>query len=116
MDPIRTQAYAKLVENGVNAIEEINRLKDGGYTKEEIYVISYDQDREDRIAEAADANEVGRQEEGLLGIVADLFRSRGSELRAKIASLGFSDSEAEFYEKELNQGKVLLVAKKAARS
>lgn len=115
MDSIGAQSYAKVMENGVQAIEEVNRLRENGYTKEEIYVVSHDQDRESRIAEAADTNEVSMKEEGLFGSIANLFRSRGDELRAHIASLGFSEAEADFYEKELDLGKVLVVARKTVK-
>jgi hypothetical protein len=114
MDSIGAQSYAKVLENGVQAIEEVNRLQNNGYTKEDIYVISHDQDREDRIADAGDTNEVGLHEEGLFGTIANLFRSRGDELRSKITSLGFSEAEADFYEQELDLGKVLVIAKKTS--
>ncbi|MBT2292491.1 general stress protein [Paenibacillus albidus] len=110
MDSIHAQSYAKIVENGVQAIEEVNRLRGTGYTKEDIYVISHNQEREDRIVDAADTNEVGMHEEGLFGSIANLFRSRGDELRSKIVSLGFTEAEADFYEKELDMGKVLVIA------
>lgn len=112
MDSIGTMAYAKLMENGVQAIEEVNRLRESGYIREDLYVISHDQDREGRIVDAADTNEVGLSEEGLFGAVANLFRSRGDALRFKITSLGFSEAEARFYEKELDKGKVLVIAKR----
>ncbi len=112
MSLIGAQSYAKLLENGVQAIEEVNRLRSSGYTKDNIYVISHDQDRETRIVDAADINEVGLSEEGLFGAIANLFRSRGDALRFKITALGFSSAEATFYEKELDLGKVLVIAKK----
>ncbi|NUU61186.1 general stress protein [Paenibacillus agri] len=113
MDSIGTGSYAKVVENGVQAIEEVNQLRSSGYSKEDIYVISHDQEREERIADIADSNEVGLSEEGLFGTMANLFRSRGDELRSKITSLGFNDAEADFYEKELDRGKVLVIARRA---
>ncbi|NGM85152.1 general stress protein [Paenibacillus sp. 7124] len=114
MDSVGAHAYAKVLENGVQAIEEVNRLRDSGYMKEDLYVISHDRDREERIAEAADSNEVGLSEEGLFGTLANMFRSRGDELRSKITSLGFSEAEADFFERELDLGKVLVVAKKTS--
>lgn len=115
MDSIGTQSYAKVVDNGVQAIEEVNRLHSSGYNKEDIYVISHDAEREDRIADVSGSNEVGLKEEGLFGALANMFRSRGDELRSKIASLGFSEAEADFYEKELDLGKVLVIATRRAK-
>lgn len=113
MDSIGAQAYAKVLENGVQAIEEVNRLRSSGYSKDDIYVISHSQDREESIAETAGSNEVGLAEEGLFGAIANLFRSRGDELRSKIIALGFSKAEAAFYEQELDRGKVLVIARSA---
>ncbi|WP_379131343.1 general stress protein [Paenibacillus sp. sgz500958] len=113
MDSIGAQVYAKVLENGVQAIEEVNRLHSSGYNKEDIYVISHDQDREGRIIDAAASNEVSLQEEGLFGAIANMFRSRGNALRMKITSLGFSGAEANFYGKELDLGKVLVITKKS---
>lgn len=84
MDSIGTQAYAKLLENGVQAIEEVNRLRSAGYSRDDIYVISHDQVREGRIVDAADTNEVSLSEEGLFGAIANLFRSRGMRSVSKL--------------------------------
>lgn len=106
------KAYAKIVQNGVQAVEAVNELHAAGYTAENIFVLAYDQDRSGRIAEAADAHEVGIKEEGLFTAIANLFRSRGDELRAKIVSFGFTETEAAFYEKELDLGRVLIIARR----
>ncbi|KHF33659.1 General stress protein 17M [Paenibacillus sp. P1XP2] len=76
-----------------------------------IFVLAHDGDRTERIADAANANEIGIKEEGMFDALANLFRLRGDELRAKITSLGFTEAEAQFYEKELDLGKVLVIAK-----
>ncbi|WP_150273493.1 general stress protein [Paenibacillus tepidiphilus] len=115
MESVGTMAHAKLVDNGIQAIEEVNRLRDGGINKEDIYVLSHDSGRESRIADTADVNEVNLSEEGLFGAIANLFRSRGNALRFKITSLGFSPAEANFYEKELDTGKVLVITRRLAR-
>ena len=108
-----TKSFAKVVENGVQAVEEVNQLRSAGYVYDDIFVLAHDGDRTDRIADTAGAREVGIKEEGMFDALANLFRSRGDELRAKITSLGFTEAEAQFYEKELDLGKVLVVAKKA---
>ncbi|MGG1615181.1 general stress protein [Paenibacillus sp. NRS-1782] len=113
MNQIHHKSYAKVVENGVQAIEAVNELRNTGYRYEDVFVLAHDQDRTDRIADTVDAKEIGMKEEGVFDSLANLFRSRGDELRAKITFLGFTDTEADFYEKELDQGKVLVIAKKA---
>ncbi|AWB45989.1 general stress protein [Paenibacillus sp. CAA11] len=110
MSSINAKSYAKVVQNGVQAVETVNELRNTGYLSENIYVLAHEQDRTDRIAEAADTGEIGIKEEGVFTSIANLFRSRGDELRAKIVALGFTESEAAFYEKELDLGKVLVIA------
>lgn len=112
MDSTQLNSYAKVVDNGVKAVQEIKQLQSAGYVYDNIFVLAHDEDRTDRIADTANANEVGIKEEGVFDSLANLFRSRGDELRAKITSLGFTDAEANFYEKELDLGKVLIIAKK----
>lgn len=113
MNQTNHKSYAKVVDNGVQAVEAVNELRNTGYRYEDVFVLAHDQDRTDRIADTVDAKEIGIKEEGVFDSLANLFRSRGDELRAKITSLGFTDTEADFYEKELDQGKVLVIAKKA---
>ncbi|MBP2002457.1 hypothetical protein J2Z69_003530 [Paenibacillus shirakamiensis] len=108
-----TKSYAKVVENGVHAVETVKELSATGYDKDHIFVLAHDQDRTERIVDTANAQEIGMKEEGMFDSIANLFRSRGDELRSKIVSLGFTESEADFYEKELDLGKVLVIAKRS---
>ncbi|MGF7048327.1 hypothetical protein J2T13_002834 [Paenibacillus sp. DS2015] len=110
MDSKNLQSYAKVVQNGVQAVEEVKQLQSAGYIYEHIYVLAHADDRTERIADTANADEIGIKEEGVFNSLANLFRSRGDELRAKITSLGFTNAEADFYEKELDLGKVLVIA------
>ncbi|WP_110931363.1 general stress protein [Paenibacillus bouchesdurhonensis] len=110
----KKKSYAKVVQNGVQAVEAVNELRAAGYVRDHIYVLAHDQDRTERIADTSDAKEIGIKEEGVFDAIANLFRSRGDELRAKIVSLGFTETEAAFYEKELDLGKVLVIARYTA--
>lgn len=103
--------YAKVVQNGVQAVEAVNELQAAGYARDHIYVLAHDENRTERIADTSNANEIGIKEEGVFDAIANLFRSQGDALRAKIVSLGFTDAEAAFYEKELDLGKVLVIAR-----
>lgn len=106
------KSYAKVVNNGIQAVEEVNRLRNSGYLRDDIYVLAHDGDRTDRIADTASANEIGIKEEGMFDALANVFRSRGDQLRTKITSLGFTEAEAQFYERELDLDKVLVIAGK----
>lgn len=112
MESTNAKAYAKIVENGTLAVQEIQNLQHAGYMTDHIYVLAHNSDKTERIAQVSEAKEVGIKEEGVFDSLAKLFRSRGDELRAKIVSLGFTEAEAGYYEKQLDLGKVLVIAKK----
>jgi len=105
------KAYAKLVNNGLEAFEVVNDLHRQGYEEEDIYVLTHDSGRTNRLADAASANTVGIAEEGMFDTMANLFRNRGDALRSKIESMGFNSFEASMYESELDRGKVLVMAR-----
>jgi predicted deacylase len=105
------KAYAKLVNNGLEAFDVVNDLHRQGYTEKEIYVLAHESDRTNQLAGAAEANQVGIAEEGMFETVANLFRTRGDALRNKIEAMGFDRNEASMYETELDNGKVLVMAR-----
>lgn len=90
---------------------EVEALAAGGIPKENLYVISHDDDRTDRVSDNVDANEVGIKEIGLKVAVENMFRKKGDELRAKFEELGFTPGEAGDLEEKLDHGKVLLLIK-----
>ncbi|TLS36602.1 general stress protein [Pseudalkalibacillus caeni] len=87
--------------------QDVEALKDRGVDKENIYIMSHDQDRTDRLADEAEANTVGMKELGLES-VGTMFEKKGDELRKKMEELGLSESEAERYESEMDKGKVFV--------
>ncbi|PLT35921.1 general stress protein [Bacillus sp. V5-8f] len=100
----------RVVQNGVQAMEMIDQLMSSGYDKNDIYLFAHDKNRSEHLTENTDTGEIGLKEQGLLDSVGNMFKSRGDELRSKMSSLGLTDSEADQYEKELDLGKVVLVA------
>jgi len=103
----------RVVENGIQAKEVIEQFLNRGYTKDEVYLLTHDKNRSKDLTEALETNDVGVSEQGAFDLMANVFRSRGDELRSKIHSLGLSDVEAQQYERELDQGRVLVIATKA---
>jgi hypothetical protein len=99
----------KLVRNEEEANLAIRELMNKGCLADNIYALAYSKERTDTIADAADINRVGMTEQGVVTTVANLFRSRGDELIAKMKSLGLSDPEAEHYEKMLAEGDILVI-------
>lgn len=112
MSATDAKPYGKVVENGTHAVEVVNELKSTGYGFDDIFVLAHQKDRTDKIADTAGTQEIGIKEEGLFDSLANVFRSRGDELRSKMTSLGFTKEEADFYEEELDRGKVLVIARR----
>ncbi|MEH7250239.1 general stress protein [Neobacillus niacini] len=104
----------KIVENGVEAKQEIAQFMLQGYTKSEIYLLAHDENRSEHLTDALDINEVGVSEQGIFDSIANVFRSRGDELRSKLQSLGLSAAAAERCEEEMDHGKVIVLASKSA--
>ncbi|MDR7079640.1 hypothetical protein J2Y03_004698 [Neobacillus niacini] len=104
----------KIVENGVEARQEIAQFRMQGYTKDEIYLLAHDQNRSEHLTDVLNINKVGLGEQGVFEAVANVFRSRGDELRSKLESLGLSTAATERCEEKMDQGKVIIVASKSA--
>ncbi|WP_102275207.1 general stress protein [Cytobacillus massiliigabonensis] len=103
-----------IVENGVQAKEQIQQFIDQGFTKEEIYILAHDNSRSNDLTNALDVNDIGVEEQGIFDSIANVFRTRGDELRSKLESLGVPTTDAEQYERELDQGKVVVLANRSA--
>jgi hypothetical protein len=98
------------VNNILEARQEIQQLIDEGYLKDSLYVLAHDSERTDHIVENTKANPIGIVEEGVITAIANLFRSRGDELRAKMRSMGVSKEQAEMLESEMDYGKIVILA------
>jgi Heat induced stress protein YflT len=104
----------KIVENGLEAKREIAHFMMEGFTKDEIYLLAHDENRSEHLTDALDISAIGVGEQGVFGSIANVFRSRGDELRAKLESLGLSAAAAERCEEQMDHGKVVVVASKIA--
>jgi hypothetical protein len=78
----------RVVENGVQAKEVIEQFLNLGYTKDELYLLAHDKNRSKDLTKALETNDLGVSEQGAFDLMANVFRSRGDELRSKIHSLG----------------------------
>lgn len=99
----------KEFQDDTTSMQEVKTQADLGVKKENLYVISHDDERTDRVASKVDANEVGIGEEGLKAAVGNIFRKKGDELRTKFEELGFDQPEAGELEDKLDHGKILLM-------
>ena len=98
------------VDTVSEAKAQISRYRSLGYDKEHLYVLAHDKDRTKRVSESTGAEQIGIAEEGLDTAIANIFRSRGAELRAKLRSMGVSKEEAEKLEKEMDNDKIVVIA------
>ncbi|MCA0756013.1 general stress protein [Paenibacillus sp. N4] len=105
-----TNTKVHTVNNAVEVQEQVYKFQTEGYAKDQIFVLTHDKDRTKRIAENTDAEKIGVAEEGLSTAIANIFRSGGDELRAKMRSLGISERDAQRLEREMDQDKVLVIA------
>jgi hypothetical protein len=103
-----TKVYT--VNNILETRNKIEELEREGYAKEKIFVLAHDKKRTEHISEHTDANEIGIAEEGFITAAANLFRSTGDELRAKLRSVGVSKEYAEMLESEMDKGKVVVLS------
>lgn len=100
------------LENAVQAKKKIEDLVAQGYTHDEIYIFAHSEDREEKITDALDSEQVGMAEMGFMEKMKNMFTSRGDTLRAQMEAIGMTKAEAEEGESELDKGRLLLVAKK----
>ncbi|MDF2723331.1 MAG: hypothetical protein K0Q59_3006 [Paenibacillus sp.] len=90
-----------------NQVQQFNRE---GFDREHIFVLTHSKEGTDYIADKTGAGQIGVSEEGVFNSIANLFRSRGDELRAKMESMDVSKPEAERLEAELDHGKIVVLA------
>ncbi|XGY06100.1 general stress protein (plasmid) [Priestia megaterium] len=83
-----------------------------GFTKDEIYLLAHDKDRSEELTKALDTNDIDVSERGDRDTMKNLFYFHAEEQRSKIQSLGLSDAEVQQYEKELDWGRIVVVATK----
>ncbi|HIW31961.1 MAG TPA: general stress protein [Candidatus Paenibacillus intestinavium] len=100
----------RIVNSITEVQDQVNIFQREGYLNDNIFVLTHDKDRTSRIVEKTDATKIGLAEEGFGTAVANMFRSTGDELRAKMRSLGISKADSERLETEMDRDKVLVIA------
>ncbi len=98
--------FIKEYTKDTDLAKDVQKLKDNGVDKNNVYVLSHDDDRTERVAENADASTISQSFGDAVG---NMFNKKGDELRSKLEEVGLSEAEATNYEKELDDGKILLI-------
>jgi len=104
------ETQVRTVDNVNTALVQVKKFRAEGYREDNIYVLAFDKDRTERVAERTNAGQIGISEEGVGTAIANIFRSRGAELRAKMRSMGFTESDAERHEAEMENDKIVVIA------
>jgi hypothetical protein len=103
-------SQVRVVSSFANIRETADALVRLGHLRDHIYVLAYDKELARKAAEEADIKEVGWIDEGVYNTVANLFRSREEELRAKLEALGCTESDALYFAREMEMGKFVVAA------
>lgn len=107
---MNTYTRVSVTSNLQEAQNKVQQLYREGFEREHIYVLTHSAEGTDFVANYTGAEQITIAEEGVLTSIANLFRSRGDELRAKMKALGVPDVEAGRLESELDKGKILVLA------
>ncbi len=99
------------VENAIQAKSHVEKLESRGIDRDDIYIFAHFREREDDITDALDTGEVSMKDQGFLQTMKNFVVSRGDELRSQMEAVGLSKEEAATAEKELDQGKLIIIAK-----
>jgi putative AlgH/UPF0301 family transcriptional regulator len=107
---MNTYTRVSVTSNLQEAQHKVQQLYREGFEREHIYVLTHSAEGTDFVANYTGAEQITIAEEGVLTSIANLFRSRGDELRAKMRALGVPEMEAGRLEGELDKGKILVLA------
>lgn len=109
---MQTDLEVLVVRDGMEAVETVQQLQRSGYAKSQIYVLAHDKVQTHALVDTAEVNHIDVREQGMLEALANLFRSRGAELRSALQSVGLTREQADRYEEELDKGNILVLARR----
>lgn len=95
----------KEFQDDTELMAEVGNQAANGVSKHDLYVISHDDERTDRVADKVKANEPDELSES----VGTLYNKKGDELRAIFDEFGFDGAESDNLEEKLDHGKILLL-------
>ncbi|AZL13979.1 general stress protein [Brevibacterium aurantiacum] len=95
----------KEFQDDTELMAEVTRQASNGISKNNLYVLSHDDDRTDRVADEVNANEP----DDLSELVGTRYDKKGDELRAIFEEFDFTPSESNDLEEKLDHGKILLL-------
>lgn len=108
MNPLYKEFYSDQ-----EVVDAVTGIKEKGISEDDIYILTHDEDRTERVADNADANTVDTKDMNFGTSAKNIFRKQGDALRAKFEELGYSKDMASELEEKLDDGKVIVVVTNA---
>ncbi|MGG0435825.1 general stress protein [Priestia megaterium] len=102
----------KVAENSGQANKFIEDFFTNGFSKSEVYLLTYNKERSEHLTDITDTKEYRVSEQGLFESAVNKLFSREDELRSKMASLGLTREEAEQCIGKMKQERIVIIAKK----
>jgi len=108
-------ATMKAVENGVQAKNVIEGFISEGYHRDHIHVFANSNKRADDIADffnvdAGATAEISGKESGFLATIKNFFQTTPDDFENNLADLGLTSTEMDLAKKELDTGKLVIIA------
>jgi len=103
----------KVAENSGQANKLIEDLFINGFSKSEVYLLTYNKERSEYLTGITNTKEYRTSEQGVFTSTVDKLFSREDELRSKMTSLGLTKEETERCIGEMKQERIVIIAKKS---
>lgn len=95
----------KTFHDDIGVLNQLVKLASEGVPKTALHVFAHDAESTDEVVGASS----GRTLKGLGELVAERYNERGDELRNRFQHYGFDSDEIETFERDLDNGAILLV-------
>ena len=105
----------KVAENSGQANKFIEEFFANGFSKNEIYLLTYNKERSEYLTNrtnTTNTKEYRASEQGVFESAVNKLFSREDELHSKMASLGLTQEEAKQCVGEMKQERIIIIAKK----
>lgn len=89
--------FVKEYMNDQELAKDVQKLRDNGVNKDNVYVLSHDDDRTNRVADNADASTISQDFSDAVG---NMFNKKGDELRSKLEEVGFLKPKQQIMKKK----------------
>ncbi|MEC0038326.1 general stress protein [Bacillus cereus] len=96
-------------QNEQEIVMKVKELELQGIHQNDIYVLTHEKHRTEKIADNTNTNTIGVKEQGLGTSIINFFSKKGDELRNQMEEMGLSKEEANLYEEKLDHGNILLL-------